>query len=42
MYAAFGKVTKGMEEVDKIASVPTDHMDKPLEKQVIKSIRVTD
>ncbi len=39
-YAAFGKVTEGMETVDKIAGVPTDYRDKPKEEQVIKSIRV--
>ena len=39
-YAAFGKVTKGMEVVDKIATTPTDYMDNPIEPQVIESIRV--
>ncbi len=28
-YAAFGKVTSGMEAVDEIASVPTDYNDRP-------------
>jgi len=28
-YAAFGKVTEGMEEVDRIASIPTDWNDAP-------------
>ncbi len=28
-YAAFGKVTSGMETVDEIASVPTDYNDRP-------------
>jgi len=28
-YAAFGKVTSGMETVDEIASVPTDYSDRP-------------
>ena len=41
-YAAFGKVTDGMDEVDKIAKVPTNYADKPNTPQVIKSIRVTD
>lgn len=41
-YAAFGKVTSGMENVDKIASTPTDRSDKPLQPQVIDSIRVED
>lgn len=39
-YAAFGKVTKGMDAVDKIASVRTNFMDKPLKDQKIKSIQV--
>ncbi len=41
-YAAFGKVTAGMEEVDRIASVATDMNDRPLEEMKIKSIRITD
>lgn len=40
-YAAFGKITEGMEETQKIVSVPTDYADKPIEDVVIKSIRVT-
>lgn len=40
-YAAFGKITEGMEEAQKIISVPTDYADKPIEDVVIKSIRVT-
>ena len=39
-YAAFGKVLTGMEHADKVVSVRRDRMDKPLEPQVIKSIRV--
>lgn len=39
-YAAFGKVTSGMEGVDHVASVKTDYSDKPKEPQIIKSIRV--
>ena len=39
-YAAFGKVTDGIEVVDEIASVSTDISDKPLYAQVIKSIRI--
>ena len=39
-YAAFGKVTEGLDIVDKIAQVPTDYIDKPLEPQVIKSMTV--
>lgn len=41
-YAAFGKVTDGMDAVDQIAGVKTNYSDKPLEDQKIKSIRVTD
>ena len=37
-YAAFGKVTSGIEVVDEIASVPTDWRDKPIEPQVIEKI----
>ena len=39
-YAAFGKVTSGMEVVDQIASVKTDRNDRPAEPQVIKAITV--
>jgi len=39
-YAAFGKITEGIEVVDKIASVDTDYQDCPLEPQVIESIRL--
>jgi len=41
-YAAFGKVTEGMEIADAIVSVKRDGMDKPLEQQIMKSIRVED
>lgn len=41
-YAAFGKVTKGIEVVDEIASVKTDMCDKPLEPQAIKTIELVD
>lgn len=37
-YAAFGKITKGIEVVDEIASVQTDRRDKPLVDQRIKTI----
>lgn len=40
MYAAFGKLTDGIEEADRIVSVERDMMDKPKKDQVIKSIRV--
>ncbi len=39
-YAAFGKVTEGMETVNKIAETATDYSDRPLEEQKIKSITV--
>ena len=39
-YAAFGKVTSGMEVADGIVSQRTDRAAKPLEPQVIASIRV--
>ena len=39
-YAAFGKVVKGIEVVDEIASVKTDWNDKPREAQVIASIEL--
>lgn len=39
-YAAFGKVIEGMDEVDRIVSVPTDRQDKPLEKEIIRTIKV--
>lgn len=39
-YAAFGKVTEGMDVVDKIAETDTDYSDRPLDKQVMKSVTV--
>ena len=39
-YAAFGKVTSGLEVVDAIASVKTNAQDRPLETQEIASITV--
>ena len=39
-YAAFGQVTKGIEVVDAIASVKTNAYDMPLNKVVIKSIKI--
>ena len=38
-YAAFGKITKGIEVVDKIANVETNFVDSPIEPQIIESIR---
>lgn len=37
-YAAFGKVTEGLEVIDAIASVPTNYMDRPLQSQRIQSM----
>ena len=37
-YAAFAKVVQGIEEVDRIASTPTDRSDRPLEEQRIHTI----
>ncbi len=37
-YAAFGKVTEGMETVDGIASCRTDFRDRPLSAQRIKRV----
>ncbi len=39
-YAAFGKVIEGMEVIDKIAAVPTDYSDRPLEDQIMESVTV--
>ncbi len=39
-YAAFGKITEGMDVVNKIAEMPTDYMDRPLEDQVMKTVTV--
>ena len=39
-YAAFGKITRGIEVVDEIASVRTDFRDKPLEEQRIRTIEL--
>ncbi len=37
-YAAFGKVTEGMEVVNRIAETPTDGGDRPLEPQIMESV----
>lgn len=39
-YAAFGKITKGIEVIDEIADVDTDYRDKPLVEQKIKTIEL--
>ena len=37
-YAAFGKVTEGLDVVDKIAKTHTDFRDRPMKPQVMKSV----
>ena len=39
-YAAFGKITEGMDVVNKIAETRTDYSDHPLEEQRIQSMTV--
>ncbi len=39
-YAAFGKVTEGMETVNQIAETATDYSDSPMEPQVMKQVTV--
>lgn len=39
-YASFGKIIEGIEVADKIVSSKTDHNDKPLADQVIKTMEV--
>ena len=39
-YAAFGKVTEGLDIVDKIACTATNWQDKPLEEQKMKKVTV--
>lgn len=39
-YAAFGKVTEGMDAVNKIAETATDYSDRPLTPQVMKKVTV--
>ena len=39
-YASYGKVTEGMETVDKIVSVETGSGDKPKEDQIMKKVTV--
>ena len=39
-YAAFGKITEGLDVIDAIAGVRTDFRDRPLEDQVIKSMEI--
>ena len=39
-YAAFGKITEGMDVVNRIAEEDTDYNDRPLDEQKIKSMPV--
>lgn len=39
-YASFGKITEGMEIVDKIAQTQTDYSDRPMTPQVMKKVTV--
>ena len=39
-YAAFGKITEGLDVAQAIVSVPADRMDRPVEPVVIKTITV--
>ena len=39
-YAAFGRITEGLDVVDDIAGVTTDMMDVPLDPVVMKTIRL--
>lgn len=41
-YAAFGKVTEGLDAIDRIAETKTDFRDKPKEPQMIKKITIDD
>ena len=41
-YAAFGKLTDGFEELDRIAGIDTDFCDKPRKAQRIKTIIIED
>ena len=39
-YASFGKVVKGLDIIDKVASVKTDPYDQPINDVLIKSVKV--
>lgn len=39
-YAAFGKVTNGLDVVNEIAETKTDYSDRPMEPQVMKKVTV--
>ena len=39
-YTIFGKVTEGLEVIDKIASIQTDSSDRPVEEIIINKITI--
>lgn len=39
-YAAFGKITEGMDVVDRIAKTATNYSDRPLDDQVMREVTV--
>ena len=39
-YAAFGKITEGMDVVNKIAETAVDYNDRPMQEQKMKSVTV--
>ncbi len=39
-YAAFGQVTEGLDVVDKLATVPTDYSDRPVDPVVMTKVTV--
>jgi cyclophilin family peptidyl-prolyl cis-trans isomerase len=41
-YTIFGQVTSGMEAIDSIAAVPTNHADRPEDDCVINSVTITE
>ncbi len=41
-YAAFGRLTGGLDVLEEIANTPTGRQDRPQEDQVIESIRLTE
>ena len=41
-YAAFGKVVKGMDVIDRIANVKTSPSDRPLERVIMSKVEVID
>ena len=41
-YAAFGRVTDGMDVVDEIASVPTDGRDKPMFDMRMETVEIVE